>query len=106
MRKFVRMALIVFSVLAFVPVTLFTLLWGWMWYASIDVERFYRENRLLGEMRAAERNSTNHSVPAREALLRMVPLGTNKETVISVLGKEKLGCQSTAGPINCQSMSP
>jgi hypothetical protein len=105
-RKFVRIALVVCLAVTAVPVALFASLWLWTWYETAQVENFYRENRLLGEMRAGQKDSTNDSVPAREALLKIVPLGTDREAAIAVLRKEKLGCQGVAGPITCQTMSP
>lgn len=57
-------------------------------------------------MRAVEKESTNDSSPAREALLKTVPLGTTREATLAVLRKEKLGCQDTAGPTTCGTMSP
>ena len=70
-----------------------------MWYQTAQVESFYRENRLLGEMRAVQDNSTNDSAPAREALLARVPLGTDREAAVAVLRREGLGCQTIAEPI-------
>lgn len=70
-----------------------------MWYQTAQVESFYRENRLLGEMRAVQDNSTNDSAPAREALLARVPLGTDSEAAVAVLRREGLGCPTIAEPI-------
>lgn len=106
MRKFVRIAIVVCLAVTAVPAALFASVWLWSWYKTAQVESFYRENRLLGEMRAGQKDSTNDSVPAREALLKIVPLGTDREAAIAVLRKEKLDCQGIAGPINCQTMSP
>jgi len=71
----------------------------WTWYETVQVESFYRKNRLLGEMRAEQKNSTNDSAPAREALLNVVPLGTDREAAVAVLRREGLGCQAIAEPI-------
>jgi hypothetical protein len=106
MRKFVRIALLVCLVVAAVPAALLASFWLWNWYQTAQVERFYRENRLLGAMRAEQRDSANDSAPAREALLKIVPLGTDREAAIALLRKENLGCQGVAGPINCQTMTP
>ena len=106
MRKFLRRALIVCLAIAAVPAALFASLCLWFWYKTAEVESFYRENRLLGEMRAVEKQSTNDSAPAREALLKTIPLGTGREAAIAVLRKEKLGCKGIAGPITCQTVSP
>jgi hypothetical protein len=65
MRKFLRRALTVSLVVATVPATLGALLWSWLWYKSFQVETFYRENRLLSEMRSVQSDSTNDSAPAR-----------------------------------------
>jgi hypothetical protein len=89
-----------------VPVALFASLWLWTWYKTAQVDSFYRENRLLGEMHAGQKDSTNDSAPAREALLKVVPLGTDREAAVAVLRREKLGCRGIAGPITCQTMSP
>ena len=105
-RKFVRIAVVVCMAIAAIPVALFALLWLWTWYQTAQVESFYRENRLLGEMRAGQQSSTNDSAPAREALLKIVPLGTDRAVAIAVLRRKKLGCRGIAGPINCQTMSP
>jgi hypothetical protein len=48
----------------------------------------------------------NDSAPAREALLKIVPLATDREAAIAVFRKERLSCEGTAGPITCQTMSP
>ncbi|MBR1215443.1 hypothetical protein [Bradyrhizobium sp. JYMT SZCCT0180] len=106
MRKFLRRVLIVCLAIAAVPAALFASLSLWFWYKTAEVESFYRENRLLGELRAVQQDSTNDSALAREALLTMVPLGTSREAAIAVLRREKLGCQGMAGPITCGTMSP
>ena len=92
MRKFAKIALIVCLVATAVPAALFASLWLWFWYQTAKVDSFYRENRLLGEMRDGEKESTNNSASARDALLKMVPLGTDRDTVIAFLRKEGLGC--------------
>jgi hypothetical protein len=91
-RKFLRIAL----ALSVVP---FASLWLWTWYKTAQVESFYQENRLLGEMGAGQDNSTNDSASAREALLRIVPLGTGREAAIALLRREGLGCQAITEPI-------
>ncbi|MDN5001859.1 hypothetical protein ACFQZO_13275 [Bradyrhizobium sp. GCM10027634] len=99
MRKFVKVALIVCLSIAAVPAVLFGCLWLWVWYKTAQVESFYQEHRLLREMRTAQHGSTNNSGPARDALLRIVPLGTNRETAESLLRNEGLGCHTIAEPI-------
>ena len=99
MRKFAKIALIVGLVATAVPAALFASLWLWFWFQTAKVDSFYRENRLLGEMRDGETESTNNSAAARDALLKMAPLGTDRETVIAFLRKEGLPCQATAEPI-------
>jgi hypothetical protein len=96
-RKFAKIALIVCLVATAVPAALFASLW--LWYETANVDSFYRESRLLGAMRDGEKESTNDSASARDALLKMVPLGTDRDTVIAFLRKEGLGCQATAEPI-------
>jgi hypothetical protein len=99
MRKFVRIAVIVCLSVVAVPAVLFGYLRLWIWYHTAQVEKFYQEHRLLGEMRAAQKQSTNDSGPGREALLQILPLGTDKERAIAVLRREGLGCQTIAEPI-------
>lgn len=97
MRKFAKIALIVCLVATAVPAAMFASLR--LWYQTAKVDSFYRENRLLGEMRDGEKESTNDSASARDVLLKMVPLGTDRETAIAVLRREGLGCQTIAEPI-------
>jgi hypothetical protein len=99
MRKSIKVAIVVCLSIAAVPAALFAYLWLWGWYRTAQVESFYREHRLLGEMRAVEKQSTNDSAPAREALLQIVPPGTDREAAISALRREGLGCQTIAEPI-------
>jgi hypothetical protein len=106
LRKFVKGALLVCLAVTAVLIVLVASLSLWTWYKTAQVENFYRENRLLGKMRAGQMDSTNDSAPARKALLEIVPLGTDREAAIAVLRKENLGCQGIAGPITCQTMSP
>jgi hypothetical protein len=70
-----------------------------MWYKTAEVDGFYREHRLLGEMRHRQSDSTNDSASAREALLQIVPLGTDRETATALLRREGLGCRTIAEPI-------
>jgi hypothetical protein len=98
-RKFVRIAVVVCLAVTVIPVVLFASLWLWTWYKTAQVESFYRESRLLGEMRAGQKDSTNDSALAREALLAIVPLGTDREAAVAVLRREGLGCQTIAEPI-------
>jgi hypothetical protein len=98
-RKFVRIALVVCLAVTAIPVALFASLWLWTWYKTAQVESFYRQNRLLAEMRAGQKDSTNDSARAREALLAIVPLGTDREAAVAVLRREGLGCQTIAEPI-------
>ncbi|HEY2529232.1 MAG TPA: hypothetical protein VGJ20_15000 [Xanthobacteraceae bacterium] len=95
MRKFVKSALLVCLA---VPAVLVAALSLWSWYKTAQVESFYRENRLLGEMRARQDDSTSYSVPARVALLEIVPLGTDREAAVAMLRSEGLGCQTIAEP--------
>jgi hypothetical protein len=90
-RKFVKRALLVCLA---VPAVFVAALSLWSWYRSAQVEIFYGENRLLDEMRARQDTSANYSVPAREALLERVPLGTDREAAIALLRSEGLGCQT------------
>jgi hypothetical protein len=98
-RKFVRIALVVCLAVTAVAVVLFASLWLWTWHKTAQVESFYRENHLFNEMRAGQKNSTNDSPPAREALLKIVPLGTDIEAAAAMLRGEGLGCQTIAEPV-------
>jgi len=93
MRKSVKIAMIAGAATATVFAVPFGLLSFWWWHKTAQIESFYREHRLLREMRAVQNHSTNDSGPAREALLQMLPLATDKEAAIAVLRKEGLGCQ-------------
>jgi hypothetical protein len=97
--KSIRILLIVLSVVAAVPAGLFAVLWIWFSYETAKVDRFYHDNRLFGAMRESEKQSTNDSASARDAMLKMIPLGTGKETVIAFLRKEGLGCRPKPEPI-------
>ena len=99
MRKFVRISLVVCVTVTVIAAVLFASLWLWTWHRTAQVESFYRENHLFGEMHAAQKNSTNDSPPAREALLKIVPPGTEREAVVAMLRKEGLGCKTIAEPI-------
>ena len=104
-RQFVRTALVLVLAIMALPAALFVAAWLWLWAQNAKVDSFYREHRLLGEMRAVEKESTNNSVPAREALLKTIPLGTDRAAAIALLSKETLHCQGIAGPVNCQTLS-
>ena len=99
MRKFVRIAIIVCLLVAAIPAAFFGGLWLWTWYKTAQVGSFYQEHRLLREMDAVQKNSTNNSEPAREALLQILPLGTVREAAVAVLRREGFGCQTIAEPI-------
>jgi len=98
-RKFVKGALLVCLAVTAVPIVLGAYLSLWVWFKTAQVESFYRENRLLGEMRSRQQGGTNDSAPAREALLEIVPLGTDREAAVAVLRREGLGCQTIVEPI-------
>jgi hypothetical protein len=92
-RKFITLALVVGVA---VPAVLVAALSVWSWYKTAQVESFYRENRLLGEMRARQDESANYSVPAREGLLAIMPLGTDREAAMTMFRREGFGCQTIA----------
>jgi hypothetical protein len=98
MRKFVKVAIIVCLSVAAVPAVLFGWLAFWTWYRTAQVESFYQEHRLLNDMRAVETESTNDSGSARQALLQILPLGTDREAAVGVLRGEGFGCQTIAEP--------
>lgn len=85
--------------IAAVPAALFAYLWLWIWYKTAQVESFYQEHRLLGQMHTVEKQSTSESASAREAVLQLMPLGTDRETAVAALHKDGLGCQTIAEPI-------
>jgi hypothetical protein len=94
MRKFVKTALLACLSVAAVPAILFGGLWLSIRYKTAQVDSFYQEHRLLHEMRAAvQKTGGGESRPAREALLQILPLGTDKEAAIAGLREEGLGCQ-------------
>lgn len=97
-RKSIKILLIVFSVATAVPAGLFAVLWIWFSYETAKVDRFYRDNRLFGAMREAEKHSTNDSASARDAMLNMIPLGTGKDSVIAFLRHEGLECRAKMAP--------
>ncbi|WP_157644426.1 hypothetical protein [Bradyrhizobium sp. WSM2793] len=99
MPKSIKILLIVLSVVAAVPAGLFAALWIWFSYETAKVDRFYHDNRLFGAMREVEKQSTNDSASARDAMLKMIPLGTGKGTVIAFLRNEGLGCRAKAEPV-------
>jgi hypothetical protein len=99
LRKFVRIALVVCLAVAAVPVLLSGSLWLWTWYKTAETESFYQKNRLLNEMRARQRDATNDSAPAREAVLQILPLGTDREAAVTVLRREGFGCQTIPEPV-------
>ena len=99
MPKFVRIAIIVCLSLVAAPAVLFGSLRLWLWHKTAQVEGFYQEHSLLRVMRSAQADSTNDSAPAREAVLGILPLGTDKERAVAVLRNEGFGCQDIAEPI-------
>ena len=56
---------------------------------------------MLREMRAVQKQSTSDSGLTREALLRILPLGTDREIAVAVLRREGFGCHITTG-VDCQ----
>jgi hypothetical protein len=102
MRKFVRVTIIVCLSVAAVPAVVFGYLWLRIWYQTTQVENFYEEHHLLNEMRAVQKQSTNDSPSAREALMRVLPLGADRETAVTVLHREGFGCKTKVEPTNTQ----
>jgi hypothetical protein len=95
-RKFIKFALVVCLA---VPAVLVAALSLWSWYKTAQIESFYKEHRLLGEIRARQADSAIYSVSAREVLLKIVPIGTEKEVAIAMLRSEGFGCQTIADQI-------
>jgi hypothetical protein len=98
-RKIVRSALLVCLAVTAVLTVLIASLSLWAWYKTTQVESFYREHRLLGEMRAGQKGSTNDSAPGRLTVLKFAPLGADREAAVAVLRREGLGCHIIAEPI-------
>lgn len=92
MRKFLKIAIAVGLSAAAVPAAFSC----WVWYKTAQVDGFYQERHLLRGMRAAaKKDGGGESKPARDALLQMLPLGTDKVAATDLLRKEGLGCQPT-----------
>jgi hypothetical protein len=98
LRKFVRIALIVCLAIAAISIALTAAVGLWAWYKTSQVESFYREHPLLSEMRAHQQSGTSNSAPARQAFLEIVPLGTDREATVAVLGKEGFDCKTVTEP--------
>jgi hypothetical protein len=98
-RKFVSIALVICLAVTAVPTALVASLWLWTWYKTAQVESFYREYPLLNEMWGRQKSGTNDSAPARQALLEIVPLGTDREAAIAVLRKEGFACETVTEPV-------
>ena len=94
MRKSAKVAIIVCLSIAAVPAALFAWLWLWTWYKAAQVEQFYQDHRLFGQMHAVQSSGATDSRPAREALLQILPLGTDREAAVSVLKKEGFDCRA------------
>lgn len=99
MRNFIRITLLVCSVVAVVSIVLIGSLWLWSSHKNAEAERFYRDHPLLGEMRTLQKESTNDSLQARKALLDLVPLGTGREVTIAAIRNEGFACQTIVEPI-------
>jgi len=99
LRKFVKIALIVCLAVTAVPVFLFALLWLWTSYKPAQAESFYQKNRLLNEMRTRQKDATNDSASARDALLQILPLGTDREAALAVLRREGFDCHNIPEPV-------
>jgi hypothetical protein len=106
MRKFVGIAIVVCLSIAAAPAVLSGLLSLRTSHRTAQVERFYQEHRLFGEIRAVQNGSTNDSGPAREVLLQILPLGTDREAAVAVLGREGLDCQTITEPITDTRVAP
>jgi hypothetical protein len=99
MRRSVKIGMIACAAVASVSAAAFGSLGLWIWHRAAQIESFYQEHRLLREMYAVEDYSTNVSGPARNALLQMLPLETDKETAVAVLRREGFDCHSLTEPI-------
>jgi hypothetical protein len=90
-RKFVRIALIVYLAVTAVPVVGLGSLWLVAW---VNFQSFYQKMPLLREMRTVQRDQTYDSAPAREVLLQRLPLGTDREAALAVLSSEGFDCEA------------
>jgi hypothetical protein len=102
MRKIVviaTIAIIVCLSVAAAPAILSALLSLWASHRTAQVEGFYQEHRFFSELRAAQANSTDDSGPAREVLLQILPLGTDREAAVALLRREEFYCQTMPEPI-------
>jgi hypothetical protein len=80
-------------------------------WPRIHTDYFYRTRPILSAMNSAHDGvRTNNSTAARDALLRMIPVGTNAPTVITSLSTEGFNClkpNPTSDPaVNCQLLAP
>jgi len=73
-RKFAKIALVVCLTVLSVPAALYSFVWLWVWYKTAEVDSFYQEHRLLGEMRAGEKESTNNSAHRLDPFRKSEPL--------------------------------
>jgi hypothetical protein len=100
-RKFVKIALVACLAITAVPAALFASLWLWTWFKTAQVESFYRENRLLGEMRARRRSKSHGCHNGEQSdggecrnhqtfhgSLRLPAIGRFKNLVTSSLGPQ------------------
>ena len=101
MRKFVKIALVVCLAVTTIPVYMLGLWWLWTWYRTAEIKGFYQKHGLLDEMRArvGQGDAFSDSAPAREAVLQVLPLGTDREAALAVLRREGFGCHAIAEPI-------
>jgi hypothetical protein len=84
-RRFIRIVLLGCLIAA---VVLVGSLWAWTSYKSAQIEAYYREIPLLNRMHDREKQSSNNSEAARQALLDTVPLGSGREDTFAVLHEQ------------------
>lgn len=77
----------------------------WFWWAEYSTDRFYRARPVLQAMKEAhDWGSTNNSIPARDVLLRHIPLGTAEADARTILSRQGFGCGklSASHVLDCQ----
>lgn len=87
-RRFVRIVLVGCLIAAAAAAVFVGSLWAWTSYKSAQIEAYYRELPLLNRMRDREKQSSNNSEAARQALLETIPLGSGREDAFAVLREQ------------------
>jgi hypothetical protein len=98
-RRFIRIVLVGCLIVAAAAAVLVGSLWAWTSYKSAQIEAYYREFPLLNRMHDREKQSSNNSEAARQALLDTVPLGSGREDTFATLREQgRFSCRPRALP--------